>query len=172
MQSEHSKEYPVPRFGENVISLWSAGAPRTTAHGDFPVPLRRLGVAAQELEDLARCLDRTAGDPRWSALEWRAACSPLLVQLARIRQSADDLGRIRAGQWPETGWAVRFRSAFKGFERRLDDVRISMGALACEETSSPDTVVTFSSDATLLAGAARELRGLIADRYPAAMAAM
>lgn len=172
MNSNCSEEYPVPRPAENVIRLRPTGALRAKAvPGDLPVPLRRLGAAAKELDDLGHHLDRIVRDPRWSALEWRAACSPLLVQLSGIRQSLTDLGQVRVGQWPDTGWAVRFRASLSEVERRLADVRISMSALADEETSSADAVVTFSSDATLLAVAARELHRFIADRYPAAVAA-
>jgi hypothetical protein len=49
------------------------------------------------------------------------------------------------------------------------DVSISMSALTGEETSSSDAVVTFGSDAMLLAEAADELCGLIVSRYPAAV---
>ena len=163
----------MARTAENVIHLHSAGALRAKASpGDLPVSVRRLGIAVQELDDLRRRLDTVVRDPRWSALEWRAACSPLLIRLPKIRQSLTDLGRIRAGRWPDTGWALRLRAALGEFERRLMDVRISMSALASEGTSSADAVVTFSSDATMLAGAAGELRGLIADRYPAVVAGM
>ncbi len=173
IDASRSEEYPVPRPAENVIRLRSAGTSRATAApGGLPVPLRRLGAATRELDDLVRCLDTIIRNPRWSALEWEAMCSPLLVQLFRIRQSLADLERIRAGRWPDTGWAVRFRAALSEVERRLADVRLSMSALASEETSSANTVVTFSSDATLLAEAAHVLRCLIADRYPAAVAAM
>jgi hypothetical protein len=133
--------------------------------------VRRLGGAAREFDDLGRCLDRIVHDPRWSALDWRAACAPLLVQLSGIRHPLTDLGRVRVGRWPDTGWAVRIRAALGELERRLADLRISMSALAEQETSCPDTVLTFSSDATALAAAARELSRLIADRYPAAVAA-
>lgn len=161
----------MPRSAENVIRLRSSGSLRAKAvPGDLPLPVRRLGAVARELDHLGRCLDRIVRDPRWSALEWRATCSPLLIQMSGIRQSLTDLGQVRVGQWPDTGWAVRFRAELSEVERRLADVRISMSALAEEETSSPDTVVTFSSDATLLAAAARELRRFIADRYPAAVA--
>jgi hypothetical protein len=44
-----------------------------------------------------------------------------------------------------------------------------MSALAGEEMSSSDAVVTFGSDAMLLAKAADELCDLIASRYPAAV---
>jgi hypothetical protein len=66
-------------------------------------------------------------------------------------------------------WAVRLRAARSEVERRLMDFGISMSALGGEQTSSSDAVVTFSSDAMLLAEAVDELRGLIADRYPAAV---
>jgi hypothetical protein len=161
----------VPRPAENVIRLRPASAPRATAPGDLPVPLRRLGSAVRELDDLGRCLELIVGDPRWSALEWRATCSPLLVGLFKIGHSVTELEEVRVGRWPETGWAIRFRSTLSELERRLADVRISMSALAAEEFSGADSVVTFNSDAMLLAKACRELRGLIADRYPAAVAA-
>ena len=98
----------MPRPAENVIRLRSAGAfLAKAASGDLPVSPRRLGAAAKELDDLRRCLDRIVRDPRWSALEWRATCSPLLVQLSKIRQPLTDLGQIRAGQWPDTSSAIQ-----------------------------------------------------------------
>lgn len=162
----------MPRPAENVIRLRPAGAPRAAAPGGPPVPLRRFGTAIRELDDLSRCLDLIVRDPHWSALEWRAACSPLLVELFKIGRSVTELERVRVGRWPETGWAVRFRSTLSELERRLADVRISMSALAAQEISDADAVATFNSDAAQLAIAARELRRLIADRYPAAIAAL
>jgi hypothetical protein len=161
----------MSRSAENVIHLRSAGASRAKAAGSLPTSVSRLGVVARELDDVQRCLDRIVRDPRWSAPEWRATCSPLLVHLPRIRRCLTDLGGIRVGQWPDTGWAVQFRAAWSEFDRRMADVRISMSALAAEETSSAHTVATFSSDAALLGGAARELRCLIADRYPTVVTA-
>jgi hypothetical protein len=161
----------VPRPAQNVIPLHATRALHAKAAADnLPISLHRLGVTAKEFDELRRCLERIVREPRWSAMEWKAACSPLLLRLPMIRQSLDDLGRIRVGRWPDTSWAVHLRAAQSEFERRLMDVRISMSALAGEETSSVDAVVTFSSDAMLLAGAAHELCGLIASRYPAAAA--
>lgn len=163
----------MPRPAENVIHLRPADALRArAASSDLPVSIRQLAGAAQELEDLGRCLDRIVLDPRCSALEWRAMCSSLLVQMSGIRQSLPGLTRVRAGEWPDTGWAVRFRAALSDVERRLADIRISMSALADKQPSNIDAVVTFNSDATLLARAARGVHRLVTDRYPAAVAAI
>jgi hypothetical protein len=162
----------VPRPAENVIRLRDAGTSRgTAAASSLPVSPRRLGAAARELDNLARGLDAIIGNPRWSAPGWRAICPPLLVLLFRIRQYFPDLDLIRIGRWPDTDWAIRTRAAFSEVERRLADVRLSMSALASEEPSGVSTVVTFHSDAMLLSEAAQALRYLIADRYPAAVAA-
>jgi hypothetical protein len=132
------------------------------------VSLYRLGVAVRELEDLRGCLEKVAGIPQWSAVDWKVAFAPLLLRMPSARRSLGDLGEIRVGRWPDTDWAVRVRSARGEVERRLTDVRLSMSALAGKEVTSADAVVTFSSDATLLAEAANELCGLIVGRYPAA----
>jgi hypothetical protein len=160
----------VPRTAQTVIRLHPRGAIREGATADdLPLSLHRLGVAAQELSDLRSCIGRIVRDPQWSATEWRAACSPFLLHLPKARQSLAELDRIRVGRWPDIHWAARLRAARSEVERRLMDVSVSMSALTGEETSSSDTVVTFSSDATLLADAAEELCGLIASRYPVAV---
>lgn len=160
----------MPRTAQTVIRLHPRGASRDDATADdLPLSLHCLGVAAQELSDLQCCIRRIIRDPQWSAAKWRAACSPLLLHVPRARQSLADLDRIRVGRWPDIRWAARLRAARSEVERRLMDVSISMSALTGEETSSSDAVVTFGSDAMLLAEAADELCGLIAGRYPAAV---
>jgi hypothetical protein len=131
--------------------------------------LERLGVAFQELDDLRRCIEPIVHDPRWSAPEWRVACTPFMLRLPTARQSLADLAGIRAGQWPETDWAVRLRATRGEVERRLLDVSISVSSLVNEETSSIDAVVNFSSDGIKLAAAVDELCGLISSQYPEAV---
>jgi hypothetical protein len=153
----------VPPPAGNVISLYSRRSP-----GGLPIPLEQLGAAVRELNDLRGCVEQIARDPRWSALEWRAACMPVMLRVPRIRQSLAQLARIRASQWPDTDWAVRLCAARDDVERRLLDVSMSMSALACKETSTADTVADFSSDGIKLAEAVDELSSLIVSRYPAA----
>lgn len=154
----------------DVIPMPLGGAPHAkAAAGDLPVSLHRLGVAVRVLDDLRHSVEKLAGAPRWSAMEWRVACSPLLLQLPRARRSLADLGGIRAGHWPDTDWAVRLRATRSDVERRLMDVKVSMSALASQEMISADSVATFSSDAALLAEAADEFCGLIVGHYPAAI---
>lgn len=136
---------------------------------DLPVSLERLGQAAHSLDDLRRCIEPIVTDPRWSALEWRLACTPLMVRLPTARQSLADLGGVRAGLWPDTDWAVRLRAARDEVERRLLDVNTSMSLLLSMESSSIDTVADFSFDGTKLAKAVGGLCGLIASRYPEAV---
>jgi hypothetical protein len=99
---------------------------------------------------------------------WRAICTPLLIRLSRAQQLLASLSPIRVGHWPDTEWAARVRSTHSDVERRLLDVRVAISALTGDDTSNPDAVVTLTSDASLLAGAAAELRTLITSYYPAA----
>ncbi len=152
----------------NVIPLQPRSRLRVKmALDELPVSLHSLSVAAKELDDLRRCAERIGRAPRWSAMEWKAASSPLLIRLAKVRKSLADLEWIRVGQWPDTDWALRLRAACSDVDRRAMDVRISMRALASEETSSAGAATVFSSDATLLAEAAAKLHALIAGHYPA-----
>jgi len=163
------EEYLVPPPAQNVIPWPVRGTPHAkTAARDLPVSLHRLGVAVRELDDLRRCVERVAGVPQWSGMDWKVACAPLLLRMPRARRSLADLGEIRVGRWPDTDWAVRVRAARGEVERRLTDVRVSMSALAGKEVTSSNAVVNFSSDAGLLAEAADELCGLIVGHYPAA----
>lgn len=134
---------------------------------DLPVPVAHLRSAVHQFDELRRYAERVAVDPRWSAIEWRATCSPLLIRLPRMRQSLADLDAIRVGQCADAGWAARIRTARSEVERRLTEIRVSMSALTSAEVSSTDVVVTVSSDATLLATALRDLSALIASRCPA-----
>jgi hypothetical protein len=104
-------------------------------------------------------------------MEWRATCAPLLIRLPRTRQLLASLSAIRVGQWPDTEWAARIRAAHGDVERRLLDVGVAMSALTGDETSNPDAAAALTSDASLLAEAAGELRALITSRYPAAASA-
>jgi hypothetical protein len=155
----------VPRPAEKVVLLH----PRERVYQDLPVPLDRLGQAAHALDDLRRCIEPIVTDPRWSALEWRVACTPLMVRLPSARQSLADLGEVRAGLWPDTDWAVRLRAARDEVERRLLDFNMSMSSLLSLESSSIDTVADFSFDGIKLAEAVGGLCGLIASRYPEAV---
>jgi hypothetical protein len=157
----------MPRGAQNVIRLNPRSAPSEEAATDeLSLSLHRLGAAAQELSDLQSCLGRIVRDPRWSAAEWKAACSPLLLHLPKARQSLAELDGIRAGRWPDIDWAVRLRAARGEVDRRLMDLSISVSMLGSEETSSSDAVIAFSSDAMLLAEVVDGLRDLIASRYP------
>jgi hypothetical protein len=157
----------VPSHAQNVFSLHT----QRRSH-DLPVALERLHMAVQELDNLRRCVERIVCDPHWSALEWRAACTPLMLRLPGARQSLADLADIMPGQWPDTDWAVRLRAARDEVERRLTDVSTSMSALAHGEPIIVDAVISFSVDGTTLAKAADELSGLIASRYPEAVGAI
>lgn len=84
-----------------------------------------------------------------------------------MRQSLADLDAIRVGQCADAGWAARIRTARSEVERRLAEIRVSMSALTSTEVSSPNVVVTVSSDATLLATALGDLSALITSHCPA-----
>lgn len=149
--------------------------PRSTVHAetakDPAITLTCLRAVAQQLDELRRCAERVALDPQWSAMEWRATCTPLLIRLSGAQQLLASLNPIRVGQWPDTEWAARVRSIHSDVERRLLDVKVAISALTGDDTSNPDAVVTLTSDASLLAGAAGELRALITNYYPAAVGA-
>jgi hypothetical protein len=130
--------------------------------------LGRLSNAAQELDSLRRCIEPILSDLRWSALEWRVACAPLLVRLPAARQSLEDLADVRVGRWPDTNWAVRLRAARDEVERRLMDVSMSLSSLLHMETSSIDVVADFRFEGAKLAEAAGALCSLLTGRYPVA----
>ena len=155
----------MPRLAQKVILLRQQGG----MCQDLPVPLECLGDAAYALDSLCRCIEPILINPHWTALEWRVACTPLMVRLPRARQSLADLAGVRAGRWPDTGWAVRFRAACEEVERRLLDVSMSMSSLVSVETSSIGAAVDFSLDGSKLVGAVDGLCGLIISRYPEAV---
>ncbi len=148
----------------NVIPL----KPRRSSE-DLPVPLERLGVAVQELDDLRRCIRQIIDEPGSSALEWSVACMPLMLRLPGARRSLADLAEIRVGRWPDTDWAVRIRAARDEVERGLQDISTSMNALIRGETSAIDAAVNLSFEGTELAEAVNELCWLIASQYPEAV---
>lgn len=152
----------MPRPTQNVIQLYPGRSPQ-----HLPSSLERLGVAWQEFQGLRRCIEQLVRDPRWSALEWRAANTPLMLRLPGVRQSLADLAEIRASRWPDTDWAVRFSAARHEVERRLLGVSMSMSVLAYKEISGIDSVINFSSDGAKLAEAVQALCALIANQYPA-----
>jgi hypothetical protein len=152
---------------DNVFSLRAQG----TSLYDLPVPVERLRTAVQELNTLRCCVERVACEPHWSALEWRAGCTPLMLRLPGARQALAGLADITPGQWPDTGWAVRLAAARDEVERRLADVSTSLSALAHGKPITVDAVIGFGVEGTSLAKAADELSGLIASRYPGAVGA-
>ena len=158
----------MPARAQNVFPL---NAQRRSSR-DLPVAMKRLGVAVQELDDLRCHVEQILNDPCWSALEWRAVGTPLMLKLAGARQSLADLADIEDGQWPDIGWAIRLTTARDEVERRLREVSTSMSALTHRETSSVDAVIGFGCDGTGLAKAADELRGLIVSQYPETIGAI
>jgi hypothetical protein len=158
------EEHPVPRPYQNVIPLYSGRSPH-----DLPVSLERLGGAVHELDGLRSCIARIVRDPRWSALEWSAACAPLMLRLPEAQQSLADLARIRANGWPDTDWAVRLSAARDEVERLLLDVSMAVSVLAHRETSSIDAVADFIFEGTRLTEALQALSNLITNQYPAAV---
>jgi len=152
---------------DNVFSLRAQGKPLY----DLPVSVGRLRTAVQELDTLRCCVERVAREPHWSALEWRAACTPLMLRLPGARQALADLADITPGQWPDTGWAVRLRAARDEVERRLANISTSLGALTRGKPITVDAVTGFGVEGTSLVKAADELSGLIAGRYPEAAGA-
>ena len=129
--------------------------------------LARLRAAAQHLDELGHCAERITLDPQWSAMEWRAVCAPLLIQLPGARQLLASLNPIRVGLWPDTEWAARVRTTHNDVERRLMDVGFAMSALTSDETGNLDAAISLTSDASLLAAAASELHALIMSHHPA-----
>jgi hypothetical protein len=151
----------------DVIPLPVRGTgPLMTSKKPATTPARFRAVA-QQLEELRRCVERIALDPQWSAMEWRAICAPLIIQLPGARQLLASLNPVRVGLWPDTEWAARVRTAHDDVERRLLDVGFAMSAVTSDETSHPDAAISLTSDAQLLAAAARELHGLITSHHRA-----
>jgi hypothetical protein len=135
----------------------------------LPVSLEHLGVAVHELGDLRDHVELIVRDQHWSAVERRAACIPVVVRLPEAQQSLADLDKIRAGQWPDTMWAVRLRAARSEVERRLLDLSISMSLLMDCESSDTAAVASLTFDGNKLVQAVDELCALIADQYPQAV---
>jgi hypothetical protein len=158
----------VRSHAQNVVPLLV----QRSSSDDLPVALDRLHLAVQELDKLGCCVARIICDPRWSALEWRAACTPLMLRIPGARQSLADLADIMPGRWPDTDWAVRLCAARDEVERRLTNVSTSMSALTHGEAITVDAAISFSVNGTSLAKAADELCGLIASRYPEAVGAI
>ena len=152
----------LPPTARNVIPFT-----HKPAADDQLVPVAHLRAALHQFDELRRCAERLAADPQWSALEWRAASSPVLVHLPKTSQSLAALDPIRVGSHADTRWAAQIRTACREVDRRLVDIRISMSAATSMESSTPDAVVTVISDATLLAAALRVLCTLIAGYHPA-----
>ena len=156
----------------DVIPLHTRSTASSRATASSPaITLSRLRAAAEQLDELRRCAERVALDPQWSAMEWRATCARVLIRLSKARQLLTSLSSIRVGQWPDTEWAARVRTSGSDVERRRVDVRVAISALTSDGTSDSDAVVTLTSDASLLATAASELRTLIISHYPAAASA-
>lgn len=155
----------MPDNAQNVRLLH----PQTRSAGGRRVPLERLGVAVWQLADLGRCIERIVRDAQWSALDWRVACTPLMLRLPEAQHSLADLAGIDADRWSDAGWAVRLRAEHDEVERQLLSISRSMRSLIHEETSSRDTVADFSFAGTKLANAVADLCCLVANRYPEAV---
>lgn len=157
--------------GPNVIPLQVPSVMQPSTAEGPAITRARLRDAARQLDELRRCAERVALDPQWSAMEWRATCTPFLIRLPEARQLLASLSPIRIGHWPDTEWAARVRTTCGNIECRLEDVVFAMGALTSGETNNPDAAASLMSDAPLLAGAASELQALITTRYLAASSA-
>jgi hypothetical protein len=149
---------------DNVVPL----RPRTSPPEALPVPVERLGAAVRELDGLRRCVEQVVRRPGSSVAEWRVACGPLMLRLPGARDSLADLDAIRAGRWPDAGWAVLVRAQRAEVERRLLDLSRAMNSLLTAETGNAGAAVSFRSGGAKLAEAARCLCTLIVDEFPAA----
>jgi len=89
-----------------------------------------------------------------------------MLRLPVARQSLVGLTGIRVGTWPDTHWAVRFRTAHDEVDRRLTDVSASARSLVRKETCTADVALNFSFEGVKLAEALDELCDLIKARYP------
>ena len=145
----------------DVIPLHAYSAVPPTTIQRLAITPTRLRAAAQQLDELRGCAERIALDPQRSAMEWRAICAPLIIQLHRARQLLASLNPIRVGLWPDTDWAARVRTTHDDVERRLFDVGFAMSILTSGDTDHPDAAISLTSDASLLATAARQLQTLI-----------
>lgn len=134
---------------------------------DPPIPVKRLRAAVRELEALRQCVAKVAINYPWSAEEWAANWTPLMLRLHFARPSLADLAMIRVGIWPDTGWAVRLRAAHDEVERRMAEVSASAASLMRTETSSVDAVVNLNVEGSKLADALDGLRSLLVAAYPA-----
>lgn len=143
--------------------------PRPGQAEDLPVPVDRLGAAVRELHNLGRCAERICCDSHGSATNWEVQLARLKLRLPEVRSSLAELAVIRAGHWPNTEWAVRFRGAHDEVERRLVDITASMSSLIHREPGGID-IVGLSFECTKLAEAADDLCRLIASQYPKAVA--
>jgi hypothetical protein len=157
-----ARRQPVPPPVHNVVLLNVQRRPSQVAH----VPTECLGLAVRKLDDLRCCVEQVIYDPRWSALQWRSECTPLMLRLAGARLSLEDLADITVDEWPDTNWAIRLHAAREEVERRLTEVSTSLSALSSEETSNVEALISFNVDGAGLRRAAGELRSLIATRYP------
>jgi hypothetical protein len=109
----YGRECQVTGIDGDVIPLHRP-SPSPVQRGtikDPAITLPWLRSAAKQLDELRLCAERVALDPQWSAMEWRATCTPLLIRLPGTRQLLASLSLIRVGHWPETEWAVRIRCA-------------------------------------------------------------
>ena len=158
-------EQYVIRTDHNVIPLH----PRKRLPEELPVPLEHLGVVVKDLGRLTRAIKSMVRSLHWPALEWKTVCTPLMLGLPEAQQSLADLAGIRAGQWPDTEWAVRLRAACNEAERRLLDVSVSLSSLIHGTGSGADAVICLSLDSIKLTEAMDEICDLIASRYPKAV---
>jgi len=138
-----------------------------TSSENLPIPLlRRLGAVIRELDDLRRCIERILANTHGSPREWKVMCTPLLLRLPAARQALANLAGIRAGQWPDTDWAVRLRAAHDEVDGRLLDVSMAVNSLAHREMASIGEVANLDFDGAKLAEALDGLCHLIASQYP------
>ena len=151
----------MQRNGRTVIPF----DPRRPRRDDLPVPLDHLRRAVHELDDLRYSVEQLDCDPLGSADDWPTALMPIMLRLPGARRALSELRQIKAGQWPDTEWAVRVRAAHADAERRLLDVDRSIRSLI-DETDFVSVMADLRFDGPELAHAVHELCALIVRRYP------
>jgi len=154
----------MPGKTADAISLSQWSRRRQT----LPVRIDHLQGAARELRQFRDCVARTSADQRASAREWGLACTSFMLRASMAIDSLTELTSIRVGNWPDTPWAARFRTAHAEVDRRLTEASTSARLLVRNESYTADVASGFGFEGARLIEALDGFCQLIEARYPAA----
>jgi hypothetical protein len=155
--------------GDNVVVHPTA----KRAGQEQTAQLEALRVTVDQLDEMSDRLRWISPHSDWPAKRWMIASTPFRMRLARTRSRLDDLGRIDAlGEHNTIRWTLDLSHARYEADQQLHAIMACLHVLQRADASPAERAretEIFAFSRSELLTALREIRHLIARRFPAVL---